>query len=55
MGDTTPINIAGVNPEGTRILTAGYSGVVRVWQAWPHKPDALSTAAQAYLTYLTLP
>lgn len=49
--DPDPLNVAAVSPDGAHVLTAGYSGVLRVWESWLHEPETLLATAQSELTH----
>ncbi len=42
--DTDGISEAGFNSTGTQIMTAGRSGTILVWQAWPNVDAAIADA-----------
>ncbi len=42
--DTDGISEAGFNSTGTKIMTAGRSGTILVWQAWPNVDAAIADA-----------
>ncbi|MCQ3929985.1 MAG: hypothetical protein DPW16_05965 [Chloroflexi bacterium] len=44
LADTDGISEAGFNSTGTQIMTAGRSGTILVWQAWPNVDAAIADA-----------
>jgi WD40 repeat protein len=48
--DSAPLDFAALSEDGLHLLTAGDSGVVRVWQVWLQHPEGMVESAQAYRT-----